>query len=133
MLTQCAQYIGEIARYLLATPESEADKTHGVRLLFGNGLRPQVWADFVRRFGIGEIAEFYGATEGNANVVNIENKVGAVGCVPVALPAWVLDRLLPLAIIRVDKDTYEPVRDENGLCVRAEPGGRNSSFDLSQH
>lgn len=57
-----------MCRYVLATPHSPADKGHRLRLVFGNGLRPQIWPQFVERFNIPNIAEFYGATEGNANI-----------------------------------------------------------------
>jgi hypothetical protein len=36
-------------RYLLNTPESEYESQHSVRLMFGNGLRPEIWTDFVQR------------------------------------------------------------------------------------
>jgi hypothetical protein len=36
-------------RYLLNTPESEYESQHCVRLMFGNGLRPEIWTDFVQR------------------------------------------------------------------------------------
>lgn len=66
---QIAQYIGEICRYLLSVSKSE-DKPveHNVRAMFGNGLRPQIWQTFKDKFGIEEIFEFYGATEGNSNL-----------------------------------------------------------------
>lgn len=67
---QVAQYIGETCRYLLAAPPRPEDKTHTIRLMYGNGLRPQIWEDFIKRFNIPQIAEFYGATEGNANISN---------------------------------------------------------------
>ena len=35
--------------------------------MFGNGLRGEVWQEFVTRFNIKNISEFYGATEGNSN------------------------------------------------------------------
>lgn len=57
-----------MCRYILATPASDTDKNHSVRLIFGNGLRPQIWPQFVERFKIKKVAEFYGATEGNANI-----------------------------------------------------------------
>uniref|UniRef100_A0A8D9EG90 Very long-chain fatty acid transport protein n=1 Tax=Cacopsylla melanoneura TaxID=428564 RepID=A0A8D9EG90_9HEMI len=63
-----AQYIGEMCRYLLAVPEKPEDTKHSVKTMIGNGLRPQVWEPFVKRFGIERICEFYGATEGNANL-----------------------------------------------------------------
>ena len=44
-----AQYIGEICRYLLAQPAKTEDRTHKVRTIFGNGLRPQIWEEFRNR------------------------------------------------------------------------------------
>ncbi|CAH1787370.1 unnamed protein product [Owenia fusiformis] len=111
------QYIGEIARYLLAQPESPKDKAHKVRLAFGNGLRPQIWEAFMKRFNISVIGEFYGATEGNANVVNSDNKVGAVGFTTMIAP-----QLYPVTLIRVDEQTGLPLRDENGVCIKCKPG-----------
>lgn len=57
-----------MCRYCLASPPSDADKTHQVRLILGNGLRAQIWEEFTRRFNIKKVVEFYGATEGNANM-----------------------------------------------------------------
>jgi acyl-CoA synthetase (AMP-forming)/AMP-acid ligase II len=65
---QVAQYIGEICRYLMMVPVCPEEKQHKVRLMYGNGLRPQIWEAFVARFGIKQIGEFYGATEGNSNI-----------------------------------------------------------------
>jgi len=114
----CAQYIGEIARYLYATPECPHEKRHKIRMMFGNGLRPQIWQKFVDRFNIKQINEFYGSTEGNCSVGNFSNKVGAVGFISVLFPF-----LLPLGLIRVDEDTMEPVRDPvTGLCVPCQIG-----------
>lgn len=59
-----------MCRYLLATPPKPEDTKHNLRMVFGNGLRPQIWNDFVTRFNIPKVAEFYGATEGNANIGN---------------------------------------------------------------
>ena len=39
-----------------------------IRMMFGNGLRPQIWENFQKRFNIPKICEFYGSTEGNANI-----------------------------------------------------------------
>ena len=112
-----AQYIGELCRYLLATDPGEYDTQHSVRLMFGNGLRPDIWTDFTSRFNIPNISEFYGATEGNSNIINFDNTVGAVGFVPVLFSS-----ILPLGLIRVDEEGA-PVRDEDtGLCVRCGPG-----------
>lgn len=59
-----------MCRYLLAVPPSEEDTAHKVRLMYGNGLRPQIWKHFAERFKIKQIGEFYGATEGNSNLGN---------------------------------------------------------------
>ncbi|XP_050054637.1 long-chain fatty acid transport protein 4-like isoform X2 [Aphis gossypii] len=112
-----AQYIGEMCRYCLASPPSEADKTHQVRLIMGNGLRPQIWTDFVTRFNIKQVAEFYGATEGNANMMNTTNKVGAVGFIP-----FIGEPFYPVTLIRVDPDTNEPIRGKNNLCIKCKVG-----------
>ncbi|KAH8297174.1 hypothetical protein KR044_005825, partial [Drosophila immigrans] len=108
---QIAQYIGEMARYILATPEAPHDRQHHVRMVFGNGLRPQIWTQFVERFKIAKVGEFYGATEGNANIMNNDSTVGAIGFVSRILP-----QLYPISVIRADSHTGEPIRNEKGLC-----------------
>ena len=55
---QATQYIGECCRYLLATAPVPEERQHKVRIMFGNGLRPQIWTKFVQRFNIPRIAEF---------------------------------------------------------------------------
>lgn len=57
-----------MCRYILAVPSKPTDTEHNLRMVFGNGLRPQIWVEFVDRFNIENVAEFYGATEGNANI-----------------------------------------------------------------
>lgn len=97
------QYIGEIMRYLCNTPRVRPtrrsigaelkppvktlfparqklnDRSHRVRFALGNGIRPEVWREFTSRFGNIQIAEFYGATEGNFFLLNYSGKIGAVG------------------------------------------------------
>jgi acyl-CoA synthetase (AMP-forming)/AMP-acid ligase II len=63
-------YVGEICRYLLAATPSEGDKEHHVRMMYGNGIRPDIWKRFRDRFGIQEIAELFGSTEGVITMVN---------------------------------------------------------------
>lgn len=72
---QIIQYIGEICRYLLNQPVREAETQHQVRLAIGNGLRPTIWEDFTQRFRIKQIGEFYGATECNCSIANLDGKV----------------------------------------------------------
>jgi acyl-CoA synthetase (AMP-forming)/AMP-acid ligase II len=38
------------------------------------GLRPQIWREFVTRFNIPAIREFYGSTEGTYGTINIRSK-----------------------------------------------------------
>ncbi|CAH8682298.1 unnamed protein product [Schistosoma rodhaini] len=112
-----AQYIGEICRYLLCQPVRPTDKQHHVRVAFGNGLRPQIWKAFQERFNVKQIGEFYGATESNANIANMDNKFGAVGYV-----SKILDGFYPCYIIKIDVNTKEPIRDPvTGLCILCEP------------
>uniref|UniRef100_A0A0K8TSP3 Very long-chain fatty acid transport protein n=1 Tax=Tabanus bromius TaxID=304241 RepID=A0A0K8TSP3_TABBR len=112
-----AQYIGEICRYLLSVPGKPTDTQHNIRLMFGNGLRPQIWPQFVSRFNIPQIGEVYGSTEGNSNLVNCENQIGAIGFVPLGAR-----KLYPVCLIKCDEATGEPIRDENGRCIRCKPG-----------
>jgi acyl-CoA synthetase (AMP-forming)/AMP-acid ligase II len=56
------QYIGELCRYLLAAPSTSYSRAHRVRLAMGNGLRPEIWADFQESFRIPEIFEAYGVS-----------------------------------------------------------------------
>ncbi|XP_055903657.1 long-chain fatty acid transport protein 4 [Eupeodes corollae] len=112
-----AQYIGELCRYLLSTPTKPEDTKHSIRLMFGNGLRPQIWSQFTSRFNIDEIGELYGSTEGNSNLVNVDNQVGAIGFIPV----WG-EKIYPVMLIRCDEDTGEPIRDSHGHCVKCKPG-----------
>ncbi|XP_026669358.1 long-chain fatty acid transport protein 4 [Ceratina calcarata] len=110
------QYIGEMCRYILAVPaRPEVDRRHNVRLMVGNGLRPQIWPEFVQRFKIPQIVEFYGATEGNANIVNVDNTVGAVGFMSRIIPS-----VYPISIVKVNAEG-EPVRNAKGLCQECEP------------
>jgi solute carrier family 27 (fatty acid transporter), member 1/4 len=62
-----SQYIGEICRYLLAQPQIAEEREHKVRLLYGNGLRAEIWEDVVNRFKV-RIGELYGSTEGTSNL-----------------------------------------------------------------
>ncbi|CAD5229230.1 unnamed protein product [Bursaphelenchus okinawaensis] len=114
-----SQYIGEICRYLLAQPKATVERQHNIRLMYGNGLRPEIWKEFVSRFGIKKIGELYGSTEGNSNIVNINNHMGSCGFFPI-YPF--LTALYPVRLVKVDPETGELIRDENGLCVSCRPG-----------
>uniref|UniRef100_A0A2S2PJ50 Long-chain-fatty-acid--CoA ligase n=1 Tax=Schizaphis graminum TaxID=13262 RepID=A0A2S2PJ50_SCHGA len=111
------QYIGEMCRYILATPPKADDTNHKLRIIFGNGLKPQIWKEFVSRFNVPRVAEFYGSTEGNANIANTDNTFGAIGFVSRLIPS-----IYPISIIRVNPETCEPIRNAEGLCTRCNPG-----------
>ncbi|MET0923853.1 MAG: long-chain-acyl-CoA synthetase [Xanthobacteraceae bacterium] len=114
------QYIGELCRYLINSPPHPKEREHRLRLACGNGLRPDIWAQFQRRFRIPRIIEFYGATEGNVTMFNFDGKEGAVGRIP-----WFVAHRFPTKVVRFDVETQQPVRDERGLCIECavgEPG-----------
>ncbi|NXD88800.1 S27A2 synthetase, partial [Halcyon senegalensis] len=111
------QYVGELLRYLCNTPKRPDDRQHRVRMALGNGLRAEVWKEFLQRFGPISIWEFYGATEGNAGFINYTGKVGAVGRANVFLK-----RFAPFELIKYNVEEDRPVRDERGLCIPVRPG-----------
>jgi len=111
------QYIGELCRYLLSAPPCLEETTHRLRLICGNGLRPDVWTAFQDRFRIPRILEFYAATEGNFSLYNAEGHPGAIG----RIPSFLAHRF-PAAIVRFDPTTGAPARDEAGFCIRCPRG-----------
>ena len=118
-------YIGELCRYLVNCPEHADEKTHGLKLAFGNGLRPDVWTDFQTRFAIPEILEFYGSTEGNVSLFNFDGKPGAIGRVPAYLKKQINIRL-----VRFDVEDEAPVRGLNGLCQSTSIGEIGEAIGL---
>ncbi|NWW86884.1 S27A2 synthetase, partial [Rhynochetos jubatus] len=111
------QYIGEVLRYLCSVPQRNNDQDHKVRLAIGNGIRADVWRKFIQRFGNINILEFYASTEGNISFVNYTGKIGAVGRVN-----CLQKKILRYELIKYDVEKDEPVRDENGYCVRVPKG-----------
>jgi acyl-CoA synthetase (AMP-forming)/AMP-acid ligase II len=78
----------------------------------GLGLRKSTWEKFQARFGVEEIYELYGMTEGAAGFLNIDGVPGMIG------------RLTSpnIELARIDIETGEFLRDENGSCIRCKPG-----------
>lgn len=105
-------YIGEVCRYLLNQPPKPTDRAHRVRVICGNGLRPEIWDEFTRRFGIKRVCEFYAASEGNTAFLNIFNVPRSTGICP-----------MPLAYVDYDPDTGQPLRGADGW-VRRMPAGQ---------
>jgi fatty-acyl-CoA synthase len=110
------QYIGELCRYLLHVKHRREETEHRIRMCCGNGLRPDIWDEFKTRFRIPQILEFYGATEGNVSLFNVEGKPGAIG----RIPPFLVHRF-PATLVKFDLETEEPIRDERGFCVRSAP------------
>ena len=110
------QYIGELCRYLLASPPHPDDTRHALRLCCGNGLRAEVWEPFKARFRIPQILEYYAATEGSFSLYNCEGRPGAIGRIPPFL-----SHRMSVALVKHDEALGAPVRDAAGHCVRCEP------------
>lgn len=107
------QYIGELCRYLVNQPPHPRERDHGVRFALGNGLRPDIWPTFQERFGVPHIVEFYGATESNVAMVNLEGRAGSVGKSPPGMK---------VALVRYDVERDEVVRGADGRCIPCAPG-----------
>jgi fatty-acyl-CoA synthase len=108
-------YVGELCRFLLSTPPHPLERDHKIKWAIGNGLRKDVWEGFTKRFDIPHIIEFYGATEGNVSLINVDGPPGAVGRVPDYLKFK-----FNVDIIRFDVDTEENPRGADGFCIRTD-------------
>ncbi|KAJ3212339.1 Fatty-acid-CoA ligase FadD6 [Entophlyctis luteolus] len=115
------QYVGELARFLLSSPASTYDTAHNIRIAMGNGLRPDVWLDFKKRFAIPEICEFYASTEGNANIIN--RQVGmSEGVGAVARMGPLIKLFTQIYLVKYDYASEMPLRDAKGHCILCKPG-----------
>lgn len=104
-------YIGEICGYLLNQPPKPTDRQHRVRVICGNGLRPAIWDEFTKRFGIPRVCEFYAASEGNTAFMNVFNIDKTTGICP-----------SPIAFVEYDGDTGEPLRGDDGRVRKVKSG-----------
>lgn len=107
-----AIYIGEICRYLLNQDPGPGDRDHKVRVMTGNGLRPEIWDEFQERFGIERICEFYAASECNIAFVNAFNIPKTTGYCP-----------MNFAIVEYDPESGEPLRGQDGRLKKVGKGG----------
>jgi fatty-acyl-CoA synthase len=110
------QYIGELCRYLLHAPLSANETAHRIRMACGNGLAPEVWDGFKNRFSIPQIFEFYASTEGGVSLFNVQGRRGSIG----HIPGYLTHRFSP-ALVVLDVETGQPVRDPQGFCIRCAP------------
>ena len=104
-------YIGELCRYLTNTEAKPDDHKNPIRAMIGNGMRPDVWMDFKKRYGVKVVTEFYGASEGNVSFANLFNKDCTVGMTSSVVK-----------LVEYDVDADEIVRDANGFCVPVADG-----------
>ena len=104
-------YVGELCRYLINQPATNMDTQHKVRMVTGNGLRPDLWDEFKSRFGIDEVREFYGASEGNIVCYNLLNQDKTIGMT-----------IGSYATVVFDNESETPVKDSNGYLVKTQLG-----------
>jgi citronellyl-CoA synthetase len=104
-------YVGELCRYLMDSPPNPNDRKNHVTKMVGNGMRANIWHDFKQRFGIDEVFELYGSSEGNVGFSNIFNFENTVGFSPV-----------PYAIVRYDQEKGEPVLNKKGFMTKVKKG-----------
>ena len=136
------QYVGETLRYILAAAPDidpvtgeDLDKKHNIRMVFGNGLRPDIWNQFKERFNVPTIAEFYAATEGTSGSWNLSSNDFAAGAIGRngALSEIIMGG--GLAVVEVDQESQQPWRDpQTGLCrkvPRGDPGELLYAIDAS--
>jgi fatty-acyl-CoA synthase len=104
-------YTGKPLSYLVATAEQPDDADNPLRIAFGNEGSPDVVETFRRRFGVAEVIDAFGATEGGVSLDRSDDlKPGAMG-------------LAPPHIRIVDADGREMALaefDESGRLVNAE-------------
>ncbi len=104
-------YVGEVCRYLMALPAKPDDHETTLKYICGNGLRPDIWMPFKKRFGIKKVYEFYGAAEGVGiftNFLNIDYSVGT--------------SVTPFALVSYDTEDDAPVRNEQGFMKKVGRG-----------
>ena len=113
-VTGC-QYIGEICRYLLNQPPRDDDRDHGIRVMMGAGLGPDIWEEFQSRFGIEQILEGWSSTEANTSLINLDNRAGSCGRIP-------FKEMHNGRLVRYDVETDQHLRNASGFCEECEPG-----------
>ena len=114
-VTTC-QYVGEICRFLMSVPPQPDDQVHPLRKMVGAGMAPEVWEQWMRRFGDQfQVYEGWGSTESNTNTINVDNRIGSCG----RIPFW---EKTNLRLVRYDTDADAHVRDDNGFLQLCEVG-----------
>ena len=105
--TTALVYIGELCRYLANTEPTPVEQNNPLKVMVGNGLRPDVWDIFKERFGVDRIVEIYGASEGNALFMNLLNKDKTIGMTNAQV-----------ALIEYDVAEDKIIKNEDGTCKK---------------
>ena len=112
--TTALVYIGELCRYLANQDHTQAELNNPLKVMVGNGLRPDVWDTFKDRFGVNRIVEIYGASEGNALFMNLLNKDKTIGMTSA-----------DVVLIEYDIAEDEILKSDDGFCrkiINHDPG-----------
>ena len=104
-------YVGELCRYLMNLPPSDGDKDNPIIQISGNGLRPDIWESFQKRFNINKIVEIYGATEAVGMTINSFGRSGMIG-----------RKRSDSTIIHCNKDDGSPILSDKGFCTKVSEG-----------
>ena len=104
-------YVGELCRYLMNLPPSDGDKDNPITQISGNGLRPDIWESFQKRFNINKIVEIYGATEAVGMTINSFGRSGMIG-----------RKRSDSTIIHCNKDDGSPILNNEGFCTKVSEG-----------
>ena len=105
-------YVGEMLRYLYNQPARAGDRDHRVKVIYGAGLRHEIWSEFKERFGIDLVREVYGSSESPSAFLNLLNFDKTAGWSPTG---W--------KTVAYEVDLDEPIRGEDGLLVEVRSGG----------
>lgn len=119
------QYVGELCRYLLNATPHPLEKEHNVQMAWGNGMRPDVWEKFRSRFNIPVINELYAATDGLGATFNWNYGEFTRNCIGLRGALWNWKMGDKEVHVRIDPDTEEVVKDQDGWVVKCnvnEPG-----------
>lgn len=112
-------YIGELWRYVHNQSRRGDDAENPLRVAAGNGLRADIWAEVVARFGLSKIVEHYGQTEMPSAhpMINSYNVVGSCGFIP----NEVRGRMGTEKLVEYDVHRDTVTRGDDGFCREVGP------------
>jgi citronellyl-CoA synthetase len=93
-----------LCRYLMNQAPQSDDRRNPLTKIIGNGLRPDIWHGFKKRFSISKVYEIYGAAESNLYFVNVLNLDCTQGTC-----------MAPYSIVKYDVEEDVPVKGADGF------------------